>query len=208
MRILILNLGLGLVACGSVTQYQTAEPIGAGRWQGMAALGLGAFHDTDQDTKTPTANLELGARYGITDDVDVGVKLYTLGSEASVRVRVLEGTWSIAVLAAIGGGNNDKSSALAPASIFAQLRAGAMATRRTSPRWAWNLGLASTGSLFVPAGGGHATGVLLGVYGGFAWRFARKWQLVPELSLHQSIAGDVPVHGSIVELGAAFTRDF
>jgi hypothetical protein len=200
-----------VAGCGSVTQYQSADPVGARRWQGMAAAGLGSFKDDPQQSKTPTANLEVGARYGITQDVDVGLKLFTAGIEASVRARVRErgtGAWSVALLAAANSESNNTASAGNDAAILAQLRLGAVATRHSSPRWGWNLGLATTGSVFVPAGGGHATGVLLGVYGGFAWRFRPKWQWIPELSIHRSIAGDVPVDGSVVELGSALARDF
>ena len=144
-----------LTACGSVTQYQSADPVGARRWQGMAAAGVGSFKDDPQQGKTPTANVELGARYGITDDLDVGLKLFALGIEASVRARVRTGgtgAWSIALLAAANSEGNNKASAGNDAAILAQLRLGAVATRHASPRWGWNVGVATTGSVFVPAG--------------------------------------------------------
>ncbi len=49
---------------------------------------------------------------------------------------------------------------------------------------------------------------MLGAFGGFDWRFGARWHLIPELTLHRSVAGDVPVDGTVGELGAAFARDW
>lgn len=203
----IFALSLALAACGTVTTYQSADTLPPGRWQGMAAAGVGSFDDRPQNTRTPTANAELGARYGVADDFDVGAKLYTFGAEASARWRLARGTWSWALLGAIDGVRTNESPGLTEAWL-AQLRLGAVATRRTSPRFGWNFGPVVTGSLFEPAGGGHATGVMLGAFAGFDWQFGERWHLVPELSLHRTLAGDVPVDGTVAMLGAAFARDF
>jgi hypothetical protein len=172
-----------------VTTYQSADTLAPGRWQGMAALGAGVFNDTEQHQKTPTITAELGARRGVADNTDVGLKLYTVGIEASVRQRVAAGTWSWALLGAIGGLRNGDSSPAIPKALLGQLRIGAVATRRTSPTFAWSVGPLVTGSLWLPAGGGSAAGVMLGGFGGLDWRFGERWHLVPEL-------------------GAAFARDW
>ncbi|MCX5746252.1 MAG: hypothetical protein NT062_27560 [Proteobacteria bacterium] len=190
-------------ACGSVTTYQSAETVGRGRGQGFAALGAGAYRDDPMQTRTPTVTGEVGARYGVAANTDVGLKLYAIGIEASVRQRLVDGGvsgWSWALLGAIGGVRRDL--------ILAQAKLGIVTTRRTSTTWAWSLGTTTIGSLFVPLGGGHATGVTLGMFGGADWRFARCWHLVPEVSAHRAIVGDVPVDGTIVQLGAAVARDF
>jgi hypothetical protein len=200
---------VAVAGCGSVTTYQSAETLAPGRWQGMAALGGGSFADRDQMSRTPTINAEVGARRGIVDGTDLGLKLYTIGIEASVRQRLATGTWSWALLGAIGGSRStDRWGLAVPNAVLAQLRIGVVATRRTSPTWAWSVGPVTTGSLWIPEGGGHGEGVLLGGFGGFDWRFGAKWHLVPEVSLHRTLAGVIPVHGTVAELGAAFTRDF
>ena len=54
----------------------------------------------------------------------------------------------------------------------------------------------------------HSTGALFGGFFGFDWRFGNHWHLVPEVSLHFTAAGDVPVDGAVFLLGSAFARDF
>jgi len=201
-RSLGLGLALALAGCGSVTSYQSADTLPRGHWQAMAALGTGVYSDTPQETRTPTATGELGVRVGIAGDTDVGLKLFALGIEASIRHRVLHtSTWSLALLGATSYGKTDTM-------ILGQARLGGVATRRYSPAFSLSTGLASTGSLFVPAGGGTATGVLVGAYGSLDWRFTARWHLVPELSLHRTVHGDVPVDGAVAQLGVAILRDF
>ena len=204
---LALALALALGACGSVTTYQSADVLPRGKWQGMIALGGGGFDDKPQQAKTPTVTAEVAARRGLGADTDVGLKLYTIGIEASIRHRLSQGRWSWALLGSLGGVKTDASSPTGAAGLT-QLRLGAVATKRRSSRWAWNIGPMTTFSLLRPAGGGTAGGAMFGAFVGFDWRFCEKWHLIPELSLHVSVAGDVPVHGSVGMIGTGLARDF
>lgn len=194
-------------ACGSVTTYQSADVLPRGAWQGTVAVGAGAFSDKPQQSKTPTATVELAARVGVGAETDVGLKLYTLGIEASIRHRLSRGRWSWALLGGLGGVITDETSPTGKAGLT-QLRLGAVATKRRSARFAWNLGPMTTFSLLRPAGGGTAGGALIGAFFGIDWRFGTKWHLVPELSLHVTAAGDVPVSGTVGMIGTALSRDF
>jgi len=203
---------LSIVAsgCGSYTTYQTAEPLPRGAWQGAAALGPGLFRDDPGDTKLPSVHVELAARRGLGHDTDVGLKLYALGWETNVRHRFVatDTGWSIAGLFALGGLRSQGDGSPMPDALEGHVRATAAFTKRTSKKWAWTFGPVVTGSLFLPAAGGHATGVLAGAFGNVEWAFGKKWRLMPELSLHRTIHGDVPVDGAVVELGVGMTRDF
>jgi hypothetical protein len=81
-----------------------------------------------------------------------------------------------------------------------------LATRRTSPAWAFTLGPVVTGGVFLPAGGGRAAGLLAGGFASAAHAFAGCWQVIPELSFHVTAAGEVPVRGAVVQAGAAIGR--
>ena len=206
--------GAALAACGTVTTYQSAETLPCGSWHLSAAVSGGQYKDEPQQTRTPSLTAELSGRVGLTDDTEVTLKLYTLGAQAGLRHRIFDGAdggrrpgWSLAVLAAVGGVRTSGQGSL-PEMILAQASAGALATRRTSAHLSWTLGALATGSLFVPAGGGHATGWLAGAMLGADWRFAARWHLVPELSLHRTVAGEVPVDGSVGQLGLSIGRDF
>jgi hypothetical protein len=204
------SLSLLVVAgCGSYTTYQTAEPLPRGKWQGAIALGPGLFRDEPGDSKLPSMHAELGVRRGVGAETDVGLKAYSVGWEASVRHRFHQTTsgWSIAGLAAIGGLRSMGQGPL-PDALAGHVRATAVFTKRTSNRWAYSFGPVATGSLYLPAAGGHATGVLGGAFGSFEWAFGNKWRMLPELSMHRTISGEVPVEGVVVQLGVGMTRDF
>ena len=204
------SLSLLMVAgCGSYTTYQTAEPLPKGRWQGAVALGPGVFRDDPGQTKIPSMHVELAARRGLGADTDVGLKLYTIGWEASVRHRLWTNDqgWSIAGLVALGGVSSQGEGPMFEG-LQAHLRTTAAFTRRTSKRWAFSFGPVATGSYYLPAAGGHATGLLGGAFGNVEWAFGNRWRLMPELSLHRTISGEVPVDGVVVQLGVGMTRDF
>ncbi|HVV87453.1 MAG TPA: hypothetical protein VHE35_30635 [Kofleriaceae bacterium] len=196
-----------LGACGSLTSYRTAEPIPRGHWQLDVATDVGMFADRELDTRTPAAHVELAVRRGLRHDTDATLKLYVPGVELAVQHRVAAGRWQWAVAAAAGLDRTRQAAGETDA-LFGHLRLNILATRRTSARWAFTLGPVVTGSVFVPAGGGHATGLLVGGFASAARTFARCWQVIPELSVHVSAAGEVPVRGTVVQLGAAVGRRF
>lgn len=196
-----------IAGCGSVTTYQSADVLPRGKWQGMIAAGVGGFNDKPQQAKTPTGTVELAARRGVGANTDVGLKLYTLGIEASVRHRLSEGRWSWALLGSLGGVKTDETTPTGDAGLT-QLRLGAVATKHRSAHFAWNMGPMSTFSLLRPAGGGTAGGAMFGGFVGFDWRFGETWHLIPELSLHVTVAGDVPVDGTVGMLGTGLVHDF
>lgn len=208
-RLTAAALALALAGCGSYTTYQSAEPLPRGRWQGATALGAGAFADRPGDTRTPSLHVEVAARRGVGAGTDVGLKLYALGVEASVRHRLhaTAAGWSVAALGALGGVRTTGRGSL-PDALSGHARATAAVTRRTSPRRAWSFGPVVTASLYLPAAGGHATGLLAGAFGNLSWSFGGCWHLVPELSVHRTLHGDVPVDGAVVQAGVGVARDF
>jgi hypothetical protein len=95
------------------------------------------------------------------------------------------------------------------ASLLGQMRVTAVATRRTSRRWAFSVGPVVTGSLMTFGGGGTARGLLAGGFANAQWSFgaSRAWHLIPELSLHATLGGDVPVDGGVALIGLGIARD-
>ncbi|MBL9013660.1 MAG: hypothetical protein JNL83_05770 [Myxococcales bacterium] len=197
---------LAAAGCGSVTTYQSADVLPRGTWSVALAASAGGFTDTEQETKIPTGAFELAGRVGVGGDTDVGLKLYTAGIEASVRHQIADGRWAWALLGSLGGVVTDEDSPVGAAGLT-QLRLGAVATKHRSTTWGWNMGPIATFSLLRPAGGGTAGGALIGGFVGFDWRFADVWHLTPELSLHVTAAGEVPVAGSVGMLGVAISRE-
>ena len=147
-------------------------------------------------------------RRGVGAETDVGLKLFTAGVEASARHRIVNGEWQWALLGALVYARSDEAGGRTE-SITTQARTSMVATRRTSPRWAYSFGPVLTASAITFAGGGSASGILVGGFANAAWSFGatRRWQLIPELSLHGSVFGDVPVDGFVSLFGLAVARD-
>lgn len=199
------SLALAVVGCGSLSSYRTAEPLGRGRTRVDAAIDVGSFRDREQDSRTPAVHVELAVRRGLTERTDATLKLYVPGVELGVQHALGGDRWRWALAAALGGGRTRADVGTTDA-LHGHLRLTALATRRTSPRWAFTVGPVVTAGVFIPAGGGWAQGLLVGAVGGVERRFAGAWMVAPELSLHVTAAGEVPVRGTVVQLGAAVGR--
>jgi hypothetical protein len=200
--------GVAALGCGTYTTYQTAEPLDAGRWQVALASTAGRFSDVPSRAATPTMISEFAVRRGLGGDTDVGLKLFTFGAELGVRYRFFEGQWQWAALGAVSWARTEERFGTTDASQ-GQLRLGLAGTRRISSRSAYTLGPALTGSTIAFAGGGNAYGLLVGAFANVQRSLgdSRRWHLIPELSLHATAAGDVPVQGFVALLGVALARD-
>lgn len=200
-------IALLLAGCPSTSVYRTADPVDPGDWQISGAVGVGALNDTEQETRIPTANLEIGARRGVTNNLDLGAKLYTVGLEASATWRIYRGQrWSIAALPSISGARTNRN-ALSSEAIHLFANGGAVASRPLSSRWTFGAGGFAGWGLFWPETGGSAQGGWLGAFAHGDFRFAGRWHLTPELGAYRVVAGEVPVRGGALNAGIAFRRD-
>ena len=99
---LILGSGivsLALSGCPSLSTMQTPRTVPQGQVRfglGFEAVGIKTSARTDSSTGTTTPSqsvtfpqLELTLRYGVTDNLDIGGKLYLIGAEAGFEVSVL-----------------------------------------------------------------------------------------------------------------------
>lgn len=196
---------VALAGCGSLTSYRTAEPVPCGQTRVEVATDAAVYRDRPQDSRTPAAHVEVAVRRGLGADADATLKLFVPGVELGVQRRFADGRWQYAGAAAVGVAHTRAGTGATDA-LYGHLRLTGLATRRTSPRWAFTVGPVVTAGLFVPAGGGHATGLLIGGLASAERRFAGAWQVAPELSLHLTAAGDVPVDGAVLVVGAAVGR--
>ncbi|MEZ4365233.1 MAG: hypothetical protein R2939_02960 [Kofleriaceae bacterium] len=197
---------LAAAGCGTLTSYQSAEPVEPGRWRVAAALTGGGFADREQASRLPFAQAELEVRRGVAEDTDVGLKLYTVGAEVSGRHRLRAGRWQWAMAGAVGGIRN-RDRALVTDGLLLHARATTIATRRTSARWAFSAAPTLTLSRYWFDGGGAASGLLLGATANAERRLGARWRLVPELGVHATVAGEVPLVGFVGHLGVGVAVD-
>src|SRR5213078_3281888 len=113
-----------LTGCPSLSTMQTPAtvPNGAVRF-GIGLEGVGyCKKDSAGATSTVAApQFELNARYGVTDDIDIGGKLYLIGGEIGGKYQFAKGTFEAAVAPAVSyisvsldsggsGGSGDSTS--------------------------------------------------------------------------------------------------
>jgi len=149
--------------------------------------------------------LEVSARRGIVEDVDVGARIYAAGLDVSATWRFVRRSWSWAVAPSFGGLRSGESG-LSPEAVHLFGQTAVVGSRPLSARWTLGLGPTIGAGLYWPETGGHASGVWLG---GFVNAGARagRWIIAPELGVLRVVSGDVPVDGSGIQVGVAVTRD-
>jgi hypothetical protein len=193
-------LGL-LTGCPPTSLYRTAEPTPKDTWQFTAGVGVGQSRDTEQETKIPIGAAELGVRRGLTDDLDVGARLFVPGVDLNATWRLLHrGMWSVAVapqVAIVRMG--DTAATTNSLNLFSSLTS--PVTYRFSRSWALTFAPLVGGGAYWPKSGGHATGLWLGGAVNVEWRARERVWLVPELSGYRVVAGEVPTRGGAVLFG-------
>jgi len=195
---LLAALALG---CPSTSMYRSAEPVPAGRWQASLVAAGGALADRETGARSPTGYGALGLQRGVTDDLDVGVRLYTVGVSALATVRfVHRGAWSVAVAPELSFVRTPRTSTTTDAvHLFAA--ATVPVTYRLSRTWALSAGPSLGAGVYLPEAGGSAGGAWLGAFVNAEARLGERWWLVPEVSGYNVVAGDVPLRGGLFTAG-------
>jgi len=197
-----------LTGCPSVSTLHRADPVKPGRWElGAGADGL-ILRDVPQDTRSPSGQALITARHGLLEDLDAGLRLYTFGLDASVRWRFFRGsTWRVAAIPTLGSSRTAESGSTTNAwHLFAQLPV--VFTRDLSPDWTLSCGPRLVWGLYYPETGGFAQGTMLGAFVNVEYAINARWAVVPELSFHRTVHGDVPVDGFVLALGAGLLWRF
>jgi hypothetical protein len=194
--------------CPSLSTYQTAEPTPAGRWRAIAASGLVTFRDSEQQSVVPGAQIEVGARRGLGENHDAGLKLYLFGVAGDVKWRFLRrDAIEIAVVPSLDVARTAETAITTDAThLFGHV---ALLITRKRSSWPVTLGPKLMYGLYLPRTGGAAQGVAVGGLVNVAIPVAAAgWKLVPEIDLYRSVGGDVPVRGFSFHAGTAIVREF
>ena len=211
-----LALGAG---CPSFTTMGSARTLPARHVQAWLAPGYTTLHDFQRDSGShePVAialpNVEVGARLGVTDEVEVGGKLWLYGAE-------LDGKFAILRPARPEDG---VAVSVAPGVSHMRLDAG---SGTTSASYTWihlpvlvgfpleggsELTLGPRISDLIVTGGGTTQGAIwVGGSVGLAWRLGPWFRLLPEVSMAYPVAGlgtptgtalDLKPRGAVTQVG-------
>lgn len=198
---LLALMALMALGCPPTNLYRTAEPTPKGEWHATGGLSVGQIRDFEQQTRLTTGQIELGARRGLTDHLDVGVRIFFPGLDFNATYRfVHRGPWSIAVAPqlslsrTVASATTTNSFTIFPAAVVPS-------TYRLSRAWAFTLGPSLGSGVYWPETGGNAKGLWLGGLLGAEWRVGQSFWLVPELTAYRVLAGEVPVKGAFFSFG-------
>lgn len=94
-----------LAACTTLHTVEGAKTLEPGQWQFATAGSVqGRQNGISTALGVPIGQGEVGFRYGLVPDVDIGTRVYIGGLYTDVRYRFLErGEWDLAVAPGIGG---------------------------------------------------------------------------------------------------------
>ncbi len=190
-----------LAGCPSTSLFRTAEPVAKGQWQITLAAAGGGLSDRESGASSVTGIAELGVRRGLTDDVDVGVKLYTFGLAANATLRWLHrGAWSASIAPELSIARTPRNATTTNAlDLFAAVNA--PVTWRASETWALTLGPSLGTGAYMPEAGGVAGGFWLGAVANVEAHVSRRWWLVAEVNGYNVVVGDVPLRGGFITAG-------
>lgn len=191
--------------CPSTSLYRTADPVEPGEWRFGGALGVGVIADSEQGTRFPTGQLELSARRGVREGLDVGGKLYLAGAEVNATWRVYKNNWSFALAPALSGVKFNENNVV-PESVHVFAQVHGIASRPLNERWTLSVGPSSGWGLYWPAGGGSEQGAWLGGFIHTEAKLGTHWRFTPELTTYQVFAGSVPVRGNALQFGVGVSR--
>lgn len=199
-------LMLASLGCAPLPVHQGTDTTPKGRVQLGGSVGGVLYRDVEQDTRTPTGDVQLGARVGLGEDLDAGGKIFLFGLDVGLKWRMLRGAVPVAIAPSIGG-SRYPTTAGATDSAYAWGRLPVIVGRRLSDSVAIHGGPTSLYGLFAPRGGGTAHGLSIGGFVNLEIKLAKRARMLPELAIYRSVAGDVPVNGWSMYLGPAFALD-
>jgi hypothetical protein len=216
-RLLVSIALFALAGCASFSTMQTPSTVP----KGEVRLGFSAeqvrFSTGDVGVTLP--QIEVGVRYGLTDDVDVGGKVYLAGAEAGLKFQFLRGPLDVAIAPAVSymsmgstnsttnsdGVTTSSSAGVSLIGLHAPLLIGVNLTDKVTigfgPKFLYLIGSAT-----ARAGGEENSGTEgLAFMGGFVnlpIRIGKAVWLAPEINAYKPMGESVA--GLIWQGGVAF----
>ena len=199
-----------VTACPSFTTMGTARTLPAQRGQLYVAPGYTVLRSFQRDAGThePLAiglpSVEVGGRYGLTDDLELGAKAWFYGAELDAKIALIRPPL-------LGEG---LSVSLAPGASFMEFSAGGSGSTHASYAWLHLpllVGLPMPdgseltigprlSDMILSSGGTVQNAVLVGGSLGYAWRLGAGMRILPEVTLAYPVAGTSVRTGTALDL--------
>ncbi|MSP90822.1 MAG: hypothetical protein EXR79_03305 [Myxococcales bacterium] len=198
---------VGGAACTSST-LQLARTTSRGETATAMAAGVQLFSVSGKRQRVP--QFEVGGRYGLTDKIDVGARVWLPYWELDVKVQLARSAtptegWDVAVAPGVGylggipGDREGSGAYLHTAALSTTLYVGKNFASGSQ------LIVAPRAVDFVMAGYAEAAGAINLLYAGgsigYAWKVSKTVRLVPQVSALFNVVGSLADFGTVVGLG-------
>ncbi len=207
---LLLVVGLAAVCggCPSFSTLQTPRTVPEGELRfGALAGGAGALSD-EGGAGPRSAQFELSARYGLSERVDVGVKLYALGIEASLKWWMVRGPLDLAIAPAVSYASFDDQMGTQFNAFYAHLplllgwNVSDRVTLSFGPKlmfgYQFRSGDVVRDDLLL------IDGLLVGAYVSVPIRIGRSFWIAPEINAYANVTNGAIGDQTIYQGGIAF----
>jgi len=187
-----------LTGCPSLSTMQTPATVPKGDLRfGVGLEGVGySEKESGGAISTVTApQFEINARYGVTDKIDVGAKLYLIGAEVGGKYQFVKGSFEAAVAPAasyisvsLGGGDSGDSSSFSVTYLHLPLLLGYKVTD-----W-FELAFGPKALYAIAAGSASdstnqssvtSSGFMVGGFGSLQLKIGRAFWLAPEVNVYK-----------------------
>ena len=206
----LFGAAVGLVAGSACTSstLQLARTTPRGETSTAMAAGVQVFSVSGKRQRVP--QFEVGGRYGLTDRIDVGARVWLPYWELDTKFQLARSPtptegWDLAVAPGIGylggipGDREGSGAYLHTAALSTTLYVGKNFADGSQ------LILAPRAVDFVMAGYAEAAGAINLLYAGgsvgFAWKVTKSVRLVPQVSALFNVVGSLADFGTVVGLG-------
>jgi hypothetical protein len=213
-RLVVGILGLlFLAACPSLSTLQTPSTVPKGDIRfGIGAEAIGISSGSESVT---LPQIEFNARYGLTDNLDIGAKLYLVGVEGGIKYQFLRGPLDIAVAPAASwisfsassdtGSGTDKSSfsiVYLHAPLLFGYNASDTVTIGFGPKFLYAIASGSASDSGGAKASATNTGAMVGGFINLPLRIGNAFWIAPEINVYKPIGSDVS--GLLWQGGLAF----
>ena len=205
-------VSLALTGCPSLSTMQTPRtvPLGQVRFGlGFEAVGIktAARSDSSTGTTTPSQSvtfpqLELSLRYGVTDNLDIGGKLYLIGAEAGFKYQFLRGPLDVAVAPAasyisFGSSSGSSSSSISATYLHLPVLFGLNLNDNVAisfgPKFLYTIASIAAGDT-SDRSSAATSGLWIGGYVSLPLKVGHAFWIAPEINVYRPLKEDVLVY--------------
>ncbi len=202
-------VSLTLAGCPSLSTMQTPRTVPQGQVRlglGFEALGIKTAAHTDSNGQSVPGEsitlpqFEFAARYGLTDNLDIGGKLYFFGAELGLKYQFLRGPLDVAIAPAasyisIGSSSNGSSGSISATYLHLPVLFGLNLNENVvlsfGPKFLYTIASVTTSDSTSGRSSAATSGLWVGGYVSLPLKVGHAFWIAPEINVYRPLKEDV-----------------